>query len=166
VAFAVVGAPPAVAAPAPSPTPPSTRPAWQALFPAAGLDGWQQQHGAWSNADGVVRGAGGPRRKARLLSLRRFADLELACRLRIAGVDFAEVQVGDYNWFVEVPARGGGWVELRLSQRGGAFTATADGVVLTPQAGDGAAMRAGALGFYVMPGGTIEIADARVQGTP
>lgn len=156
VAFAVVGAPPAAPAP---PTPPT----WQPLFPSADLAGWQQQHGAWSNAGGTVRGSGGARRKARLLSRTAFADLELSCRLRITGADFAEVQVGDYNWFVEVPARGGAWVELRLSQRGAAFSATADGVALTPQAGDGAAMRAGPLGFYVMPGGTLEIADARIH---
>lgn len=111
-----------------------------------------------------MRGVDPARRgKARLLSRQHFADLELACRLRITGADFAEVQVGDYNWFVEVPARGGDWVELRLSQRGAAFTATANGAVLIPQAGAGTAMRPGPLGFYVMPGGTLEIADARIH---
>ena len=99
----------------------------------------------------------------RLLSLREFADLELTCRLRITDADLAEVQVGTYNWFVEVPASATGWVELRLSQRGPTLTATADGVVLTPKPGDGQAMRAGTLGFYVMPGGTLEITDARIR---
>lgn len=138
--------------------------AWQQLFPTAGLDGWQQQHGAWTSADGFVRGSDPQRRgKARLLSVREFSDLELTCRLRIIGVDFAEVQVGSYNWFVEVPAHGEAWVELRLTQHGTTLTATADGVALTPQPGAGKAMRAGSLGFYVMPGGTLEISDARIR---
>ena len=46
------------------------------------------------------------------------------------------------------------------------LSVTADGVALTPQPGDGKAMRAGSLGFYVMPGGTLEITDARIRSQP
>lgn len=168
VAFVVrSSAPPVPVEPAAPSAPPLAEPAWSPLFPAAGLAGWQQQHGTWTTADGIIRGSDPQRHgKARLLSLREFSDLELTCRLRITGADRAEVQVGNYNWFVEVPARGGAWVMVQLNQRGATLTATADGKALTPQPGDGKAMRPGALGFYVMPGGTLEIADARIRSAP
>ena len=116
------------------PTAPAPPPTMMPLFPTDGLAGWQQQHGAWSNVDGVIRGTDPQRHgKARLLSLREFGDLELTCRLRVTGADRAEVQVGTYNWFVEVPTHGGAWVAFQLTQRGTALTATADGVALVPQ---------------------------------
>ncbi len=160
-------APFAVRPTAPAPASGQSAPTMMPLFPTDGLAGWQQQHGAWSNVDGVIRGTDPQRHgKARLLSLREFVNLELTCRLRVTGADRAEVQVGTYNWFVEVPTHGGAWVALQLTQRGTALTATADGVALVPQPGDGKAMRPGALGFYVMPGGSLEITDARIRSEP
>lgn len=157
-------------APAPAPTPvaqPTTpappEPAWMPLFPAQDLAGWEIQHGTWSNTQGVVRGSDTQRGKARLLGRQPFADLDLSCRLRIAGVEFAELQVGTYNWFVEVPARGAEWIQVELRQRGERLTVTADGIALKNHPGDGAAMRVGALAFYVMPGGTLEISDAKFR---
>lgn len=138
-------------------------PAWHPLFPDKDLAGWEQQHGTWSNSHGVVRGSDPHHGKARLLGRHAFADVELSCRLRITGADFAEVQVGSYNWFVEVPARGREWVQVDLRQHGDRLTVTADGVPLKNQPGDGAAMRAGSLAFYVMPGGTLEISEATVR---
>jgi hypothetical protein len=140
-------------------------PATRALFPATGLDGWLAQHGQWSNRDGVVRGTGMAGGKARLLSQEAFGDLDLQCRLRITGVDHAELQVGDYNWFFTVPGGSGGWVTIHLRQVGESVTCTADGVPLQREAGDGRPARPGPLGWYVMPGGTIDISDARV-GAP
>jgi hypothetical protein len=80
----------------------------------------------------------------------------------MTGVPFAEVQVGNYNWFVEVPA-GRDWVHVALLQRGADLHVTADGVALALHPGDGAAMRSGPLAFYVMPGGTLEITEARFR---
>jgi hypothetical protein len=137
--------------------------AWRPLFAADCLDDWKPQHGRWSNRDGVVRGHDPRGGKARLIGAVPFADLELTCRLRVTGVEFAEVQVGDYNWFAEVPARGQDWVQLVITQRGAQLTITADGTALPLQAGAGGPMRAGPLAFYVMPGGTLEIAEARFR---
>ncbi len=145
-----------------APSTPSA-PTWSALFPAAGLEGWTAQHGIWSNASGVVRGSDPLHGKARLISTRSFADLELTARLRISGVQVAEIQVGDYNWFVEVPTQGERWIDLHLQQRGEVLTANSNGVALNPRAGAGKTARSGPLGFYVMPGGTLEISDARIQ---
>lgn len=136
---------------------------WTALFPQKDLADWQQQHGTWSNAEGLVRGHNPQQAgKSRILSSRSFRDLELTCRLRITGAKVAEVQVGNYNWFVEVPA-GRDWVQVALLQRGADLHVTADGVALKLHPGDGAAMRPGPLAFYVMPGGTLEITDARFR---
>lgn len=149
--------------------PAATEPAWQPLFANAGLDGWIQQHGQWLNAHGRVRGQDSHGGKARLLWRHAVADLELSCRLRIIGVEFAEVQVGEYNWFAEVRSKGDKgeeWVQVEIRQRGQDLSITADGVALPLQAGDGKPMRAGALGFYVMPGGTLEIFDARFRIPP
>jgi ferric-dicitrate binding protein FerR (iron transport regulator) len=147
--------------------PAPAEPAWTALFATTGLDGWVQQHGAWSNLHGVIRGNDPHLGKARLLGSHPFADLELSCRLRITGVKAAEVQVGDYNWFVEVPANGAEWVQVELRQRSDHLTVTADGIALTLHPGDGAtAMRPGPLAFYVMPGGTLEISDAKFRIPP
>jgi hypothetical protein len=155
---------------APSPTtvalPATTEPAWQPLFANTGLDGWIQQHGQWLNTHGHVRGQDPHWGKARLLWRHAVADLELSCRLRIIGVEFAEVQVGEYNWFAEVPSKGEEWVQVEIRQRGNDLSITADGVALPLKAGDGKPMRAGALGFYVMPGGTVEIFDARFRIPP
>jgi hypothetical protein len=141
-------------------------PAWTPLF-AANLAEWEPQHGVWTITDGVVRCSDPQRGKARLLGRQPFADLELRCRLRITGVEFAELQVGNYNWFVEVPARGAQWVEVKLRQRGDQLTITADSVALKLHPGEGgAAMRPGPLSFYVMPGGTLEISDARFRLPP
>lgn len=152
-------------APVVQPTTPVTplEPAWMPLFPAQDLAGWETQHGAWSNIQGVVRGSDAKRGKARLLGRQSFADLDLSCRLRITGVEFAELQVGTYNWFVEVPANGAEWIQVELGQRGEHLTVTADGHALKNHPGDGAAMRAGALAFYVMPGGTLEISEAKFR---
>lgn len=137
--------------------------AWTPLFSQADLADWQQQHGTWSNIDGLVRGHDPQQKgKARILSTRTFGDVELTCRLRMTGVPFAEVQVGNYNWFVEVPA-GRDWVHVALLQRGADLHVTADGVALALHPGDGAAMRSGPLAFYVMPGGTLEITEARFR---
>ena len=155
---------------APAVVPPTTatarEPAWTPVF-SNGLADWEQQHGSWDITDGIVRGSDPRRGKARLLSRRHFADLELSCRLRITGVAFAELQVGDYNWFVEVPAGGAHWVEVVLQQHGEQLRVTADGVALKRQPGEGGvAMRPGPLSFYVMPGGTLEISEARFRIPP
>jgi len=146
--------------------PPREEPAWKPLFADSGFDGWIMQHGRWSNLHGRIRGEDPHHDKVRLLGQHPFADLELSCRLRITGVDFAEVQVGDYNWFVEVPAKGIDWVQVVIQQRGAALHITADGVKLQLHAGDGQPHRAGPLAFYVMPGGTLEIFDARFRIPP
>jgi len=114
---------------------------------------------AYGGGDGARRCL---RYKARILSGEAHRDLELSCRLRIRGSPLAEVQVGDYNWFFEVPA-GTGWVEFRLRQRGATLSAHADGIALVPQPGAdaGAAPRAGPLAFY-MRSGSLEIVDARI----
>lgn len=155
--------------PAPSPVEPPTtaavpqEPLWRPLF-ATGLVDWEQQHGVWNITDGVVRGSNPRRGKVRLLGRQPLADLELRCRLRITGVEFAELQVGDYNWFVEVPARGVQWVEVELRQRGDQLSITADGIALKLHPGEGGvAMRPGPLSFYVMPGGTLEISEAEFR---
>lgn len=159
----------AAPAPAPAPVPPPapavpTEAAWKPLFTANDLAGWEQQHGTWSNTHGVVRGSDPHHGKARLLGRHPFADVELSCRLRITGVEFAELQVGNYNWFVEVPAHAAQWVQVELRQHGDRLSVTADGVALELQPGEGgAAMRPGPLAFYVMPGGTLEISEAKFR---
>lgn len=147
-------------------TPAATEPAWRPLFAASGLEGWNQQHGRWINTHGRVHGHDPHGGKARLLGRHPFADLELSCRLRITGAEFAEIQVGDYNWFAEIRSKGEEWVQVEVRQRGQQLTITADGVALPLQAGDGRPMRAGPLGFYVMPGGTLEVFDARIRIPP
>ncbi len=139
----------------------ATIPAWRPLFPAQ-LAGWQQQHGHWELIGGSVRGSDPAGGKARLLGEQDLLDLELVCRLRIAGVESAELQVGDYNWFFTIPTTPGRWVEVRLQQHGETLSCTADGLVLPREAGDGAAMRPGPLGFYVAPHGSLEITDAQI----
>lgn len=136
----------------------ATPSAWRMLF--ADFAAWQQQHGRWSQVGGTVRGDGGGG-KARLISPTPYRDFELDCRLRIRGAEFAEIQVGDYNWFVEVPAADT-WVAVRLRQYGGELTATADGHPLRPQPGDGADPRPGPLSFYIRAG-SLELADARLR---
>jgi ferric-dicitrate binding protein FerR (iron transport regulator) len=164
VARPLVTAPPVVPV---APTTASSAGSWTALFPGDGLVGWEQQHGRWSNTGGTVRGSDPDGSgKARILSARTFTDVELTCRLRITDAGFAEVQVGDYNWFVEVPARGTEWIALRLVQRGSDLRVSADGIELKLQPGAGAAMRPGPLAFYVMPGGTLEISEARFRIPP
>jgi hypothetical protein len=130
---------------------------------ANGLAGWTQQHGSWSLDGEVVRGSGDGG-TARLLSRHPYGDLVLTCRLRMVDVDRAEVQVGDYNWFVTVPANGHRWIQLRLAVEGGTLRASADGVALPTEPGFGLAPRPGPLAFYVMSG-RLEIADARIRTT-
>jgi hypothetical protein len=131
---------------------------------ANGIADWTQQHGSWSVDGGVVRGSGEGGR-ARLLSRLPYGDLVLSCRLRIVDADRAEVQVGDYNWFVSVPAANHQWTQLRLVVRGGALSASADGVALATEPGFALPPRPGPLAFYVMRG-RLEIADARIRTTP
>jgi hypothetical protein len=161
--FAVRSAATASAVPAPAITPTVAEPAWKPLFPPDGLDGWVAQHGHWSNRHGLIRGENPQHGKARLIGRHPFTDVELTCRLRIGGAGFAELQIGDYNWFVEVPARGAQWVQVEVQQRGADLRITADGVLLPLHAGDGKAPRPGPVAFYVMPGGTLEISDARFR---
>jgi ferric-dicitrate binding protein FerR (iron transport regulator) len=130
---------------------------------ATGLAGWTQQHGSWRLDGEVVRG-NGDGGTARVLSRHPFADLVLTCRLRIVDADRAEVQVGDYNWFITVPAASHQWIQLRLVVSGGVLSASADGVALAAEPGFGLAPRPGPLAFYVM-NGRLEIADARIRST-
>jgi hypothetical protein len=74
----------------------------------------------------------------------------------------AEIQLGDYNWFFEVPAQAGAWTFLHLRQRGPSLTCAVDGATVTAQPGAGLAPRPGRLSFYIRPGGTLEIAEARL----
>ncbi len=136
---------------------------WLPLFPAAALEGWVQQHGAWSEDGGVVHGVGTKTGAARLLGTRDLLDLELTCRLRIGRVEHAELQVGTYNWFFEIPAGVGDWIAVSLTQHGAELHCTAGGVELPRLPGAAAAPRPGAVAFYVMPGGVIDIADARIR---
>jgi ferric-dicitrate binding protein FerR (iron transport regulator) len=128
-----------------------------------GLTGWTQQHGSWSLDGAVVRG-NGDGGTARLLGRHPYGDLVLTCRLRIVDIDRAEVQVGDYNWFITVPAASHQWIQLRLAVQGGVLSASADGVALAAEPGFGLAPRPGPLAFYVMRG-RLEIADARIRTT-
>jgi hypothetical protein len=128
-----------------------------------GLTGWTQQHGSWSLDGDVVRG-NGDGGTARLLGRHPYGDLVLTCRLRIVDIDRAEVQVGDYNWFVTVPAASHQWIQLRVVVQGGVLSASADGVALAGEPGFGLAPRPGPLAFYVMRG-RLEIADARIRTT-
>lgn len=160
VRSAATAVPPAATPPV---TPTAVEPAWKPLFPPDGLDGWVAQHGRWSNLNGIIRGEDPRNGKARLIGRHPVADVEVTCRLRISGAAFAEVQVGDYNWFVEVPAQGAEWVQVEVRQRGDDLRISADGVVLPLHAGDGKPPRAGPLAFYVMPGGVLEISDARFR---
>jgi hypothetical protein len=137
---------------------------WMSLFPQDGLTGWHQQYGTWTHIDQVVHGSdrltGG---KARLLSQGVFLDLELTCQLQIHGCEYAEVQVGDYNWYAEVPAQDGAQVSLRVLQHGPTLTITADGKPLPLKPGTGLSMRPGPIAFYVMPGGSISIRNAQFR---
>jgi hypothetical protein len=138
------------------------------LFTTADLAGWNGTTGRWSNDRGVVRGEAVNGTKARIASAAALADLELACRMRISGTrPSAEVQVGDYNWFVKVPAGSpGAWIEVTLRQHGATIAATADGRPLAVEPGDGQAPRPGKLAFYVGIGGIVEIADGRLRSWP
>jgi len=136
---------------------------WQPLFTSSTFADWQQQHGTWTFVDEVVRGHNAANGKVRIMSQTVYQDLELNCRMRILGAEMAEVQVGDYNWFVEVPARGTSWIEVHLQQQGEHLRVTADGIELMPKPGAGVAMRPGPISFYVMPGGTLEITAARFR---
>jgi len=136
--------------------------AWNPLFPTTGLDGWEQQYGTWTNDGVTVRGTAADHGKVRIFSERVFSDLEMTCRLRVTGVELAEIQTGDYNWFFEIPAGNGGWTDLHLRQHGTVLTCTADGVVLPARPGDGLPPRSGRLSFYVRPGGSLELRDCRV----
>lgn len=136
--------------------------AWNPLFPATGLDGWEQQYGTWTNDGATVRGTAADHGKVRISSERVFSDLELSCRLRVTGVELAEIQIGDYNWFFEIPTRDGAWTDLHLHQRGPTLTCTADGAALAAQPGAGLAPRAGRISFYVRPGGSLELRDCRI----
>ena len=160
------------AAPAPALAPVADGPAWTPLFAADGLGGWRQQHGTWTWHDGTVRGEAGAQDAARpagaqdaarLLGAQDYQDVELACRLRVSGAPVAEIQVGDYNWFAEIPARDGAWVAVALTQRGADLRVTVDGAAVPLQPGAGLAPRAGPLGFYIRQGGTLEIDSARVR---
>ncbi len=126
----------------------------------ADFSAWKRQHGHWSRDGATVRGEGGAG-KARLLSPTSHRDLELVCRLRIRDTEFAEIQIGEYNWFIEVPASVG-WIDVRLRQRGDDVTCTADGQLLQLHPGDGGPSRPGPLSFYVRTG-SLEIADARIR---
>jgi hypothetical protein len=128
---------------------------------ADGLSGWTQQHGSWSMDREGVHGNGGGG-TARLLSRRPYGDLVLTCRMRIVEAAHAEVQVGDYNWFVTVPSASHQWIQLRVVEQGGVLSASADGVALAVEPGFGLAPRPGPLAFYVMRG-RLEIADARIR---
>ncbi len=157
VAGAAVPAPPLATAPT------SDEPVWMPLFAADGLGEWSPQHGAWTWHDGTVRGVAGVQDAARLLGRLAYQDVELTCRLRVSDASVAEIQVGDYNWFAEVPAHDGAWVAVALTQHGTDLRVTVDGVAVPLQAGAGLPPRAGPLAFYVRQGGSLEIDSARVR---
>jgi ferric-dicitrate binding protein FerR (iron transport regulator) len=137
--------------------------AWRPLFPS-GLAGWQQERGTWTMADGVVRG-GPAAGRSRLASDVAYADLELTCAIRVAGADFAEVQLNDYSWFVEIPA--GGWRQVRIRQQGLERSCLVDGKAASFQPGrPGGALAAGQLAFYIRAGGTVEIQEASLRVLP
>jgi hypothetical protein len=128
---------------------------WKPLF-TPDLADWDQPYGEWrwDQERGHLIGTG----RARLLSRVPHGDLELRCRLRISGAECAEVQLGDYNWFVSVP-QSAEWVQVRLAQHGGELYATLDGRPVALEPGDGKPARAGGISFYTR-GGTVTIAEA------
>lgn len=134
-----------------------------ALFPDAGLDGWEAQHGQWRNHDGIITGTDAAGGKARLISRRRFTDLDVHCRLRLGQTTHVEMQVGDYNWFFTILPGAGDWIDVHLQQRGARLTCTANGVAVTAEPGAGEPPRAGALAIYVPAGGAIELTDATIS---
>lgn len=136
-------------------------------FPADGFAGWLPESGRWSNRDGIVRGEGADER-ARLSSVRVFADFELTCRMRIGGgVNRAEIQVGDYSWYFVIPkaadAVDDGWVPVRVFQRGSETSAFIGGGAAERGAGDAVPGRIGHLAFYVAGNGVAEIRDLRIR---
>ncbi|MBA3938165.1 MAG: FecR domain-containing protein [Planctomycetes bacterium] len=156
---------PAAGAPAPAPAaaPTGAEPVWIPLFATDGLGEWSPQHGTWTEHDGVVRGVAGAQDAARLLGRRDYQDVELTCRLRVSDALVAELQVGDYNWFAEIPAHDGAWVAVALTQHGNDLRVTVDGLAVPLLPGAGLPPRAGPLAFYVRPGGALEIDSARVR---
>src|SRR5690606_28363805 len=116
---------------------------WRDLF-ADGLDAWNQQHGAWTIAEGVVRGRDDQGGNIRLLGRTPVGDVEVEFEIRVTGTSHGEIQVGDYNWFFTLPA-GDPWVRIRLRQHGQELTCTADDRALVAEAGAGAPMRPGPL---------------------
>ena len=127
--------------------------AWTPLF-TGDLGTWEPVYGTWTNVGGEVSGSG----RARLSSRLPHGDLELHCQVRVSGAEFGEFQLGDYNWFIEIPQRAE-WTTLRVSQHGSAMHATLDGRPVELQAGDGQPARRGSVAFYVRGGG-IAIREA------
>ena len=150
------------------PTPAAAEPAWRPLFARTDLHGWSIVSGTWSNTDGVIHGEATDGLRSRLETVEPLTDLELTCRIRISGGRTgAEIQVGDYNWFVQIPAAAdSGWIAIRFRQQGTLITATADGRPLVVEAGDGKPPRPGKLGFYVGTGGSLDITDGQLRSWP
>lgn len=134
---------------------------WRDLF-ADGFAAWDQQHGTWTFAEGVVRGHDDRGGKIRLLGRKPVGDVEVDCEIRITGTTHGEIQVGDYNWFFTLPARDA-WVRIRLRQQGQDLACTADGRALVAEPGAGTPMRSGPLSFYGGAAGTVEIRNARIR---
>lgn len=137
-------------------------PPLQPLF-ISGLDGWVEERGSWSWRDGVVQG-GRLDQRSRLASRRSYGDFMLDCRIRVVGTSGAEVQAGDYSWFIRVPHEGG-WHAVRIIRRGTLRAASIDGQPAEILS-EGDARSGGPLAFYVRDGGSIEIRDARISALP
>lgn len=163
-------APPPASVPAPRPPPPSALdPALTThdLFLSADLTGWKIDRGEWSLRKGILRGESTAERGARISSPTAFTELDLTCRVRVAGgaAKQAEIQVGDYAAYVIIPDTGGKWSAIHLRQHAGTVSCTIDGVEQPVQAGANEATGlSGPLSFYISNlEGVVEVADAKYR---
>lgn len=139
---------------------------WMPLFHDPDLTEWRQQHGQWTVTAGVVHGSDPlSHGEARLISRQSFGELELTCRMRIQEKEKAEIQVNDYTSYFEIPAAAAaGWRNIHLIVSGDSIRCTADGQDLICLHDVGyVGEPPGALGFYIMPGGALDIEDAKIR---
>jgi hypothetical protein len=140
-------------------------PDWSPLFPATGPAGWLQVGGSWTCQDGAVVGSAPADGWTRLVSSRDLGDFAMTCRLRILGVNYAEVQLLDYKWFVPViPDQPETWQSVAVQVRAGVVSAWCAGKPVDAHPGmDSPRLRFGPLAFYMRAGGRLEIRDARFR---
>lgn len=144
-----------------------TDPAMESPLFIADLADWDPSRGHWEWRAGTVIG-GSPSGLSRLVSVHRYADFVLSCRIRVTGkAATAEVQADDYAWFVQIP-RDDAWHQVQITRRGDQRIARIDGhdVPILTEGGGLPTTTAGVLSFYVRDGAQIEIASASVVVVP